>query len=700
MPKKIKTDTPSAPSIELAPGMVLIQEGETDKLTMLCEILARNKHWSFDVETDGAHFILAKLDGIGFYIPEQEEKRCYINLYKCSKEWNDKVIAELKPHFENNVTGKIGHNIIYDSHVMKNYGVDVAGPIFDTMIACYLINPDDRPFRLKRLVPKHLKIEMREYKEIDRENITDMAVYCMEDAKCTYLLYKWCKESLLKNNLWRLFNDIEMPFLKVLLRMERRGIRVDVERLTKLRAEYESRLETLKLDFCEKMFGCRSDKVLIGVIKKPKGIPTKVEEPFNINSGKHLAALFFKVKKYPILSKTNGGKKGIPQPSTDKHALIRLYEGGYEGLDTLLEYRSLGVLLKNFIRPILDEHMIRGRVYPSFMQHGTRTGRLASSRPNFQNVPVRSKEGKEIRKCFIADEGYKIIDADLSQIELRVMAHFSHDPNLIKAYMNDLDLHDLAGQEVFGAAPGSTKLKENKDVRTLCKNLNFGLGYGAGAKKFAFMANIELRKQDEEEKEKGTFTKSHKISEEQAQEYINKYFKKFSGIRALQITYPKEVRKTGYATTILGRRRFLPNIYKKPYTGDKKIDKENWIKVSSAERQAVSTLIQGTASDVLKLAMIKADKLGLLLAVQIHDQLLAYSKIETAEKDAEILRDAMENCGLTFLVPIKAEIIIVEHWEQESEGAEVIEIEQVPDGGVGKASDEGETEVENEEEKT
>ena len=653
------------------PNTLVITEANKQELEKLMGDLETHKHWAFDVETDGKHFILAKLDGIGFYF--SSDKGYYVNFYKESQEWTNEAIEKLKPYFENAQTGKIGQNIIFDCHIMKNYGVTVAGPIFDTLIGCYLINPDDRPFKLKRLVPKHLKIEMRQYKEIDRENITDMAVYCMEDAKCTYLLYKWCKENLLKNNLWRLFNDIEMPFLKVLFRMERRGIRVDIERLTKLRAEYETKLETLKLDFCEQMFGCRSDKVLIGVMKKVKKEPVKVEEQFNIDSGHHLSALFFKVKKYPVFpeSKTKGGR-----PSTDKHSLVRLFEAGYDGLDILLEYRSLGILLKNFIRPLLDEHMIRGRVYPSFMQHGTRTGRLSSSRPNFQNVPVRSKEGKEIRKCFIADEGYRIIDADLSQIELRVMAHYSHDPNLVKAYLNGIDLHDLAGQEVFGVAPGSTKLKENKDVRTLCKNLNFGLSYGAGAKKFAFMANIELRKQDEEEKEKGVFIKSHKITAEQAQEYIDKYFKKFSGIRALQLTYPKEVRKTGYATTILGRRRFLPNIYKKPYSGDRQTDKDNWMKVSSAERQAVSTLIQGTAADALKLAMIKADKQGLELAVQIHDQLLVYSKKENAEKEAEILRDCMEHCGLTFAVPIKAEIVIVDHWEQESQGATATEIEE------------------------
>lgn len=662
--------------------------------------LSKSKFFTFDVETCGSHYIIAKLDGIGFHIPEND-KCYYINLYKKSDKWVSYIIQKLKPIFENEKIGKVGQNIIYDCHILENYGITVSGPIFDTLIACYLINPDDRPFKLKKLVPRHLKIPMRQYKEIDRENIIDMAVYCMEDAKCTYLLYQWCKENLLKNNLWRLFNDIEMPFLKVLFRMERRGIRVDVERLTKLRAEYESRLETLKMDFCEKMFGCRSDKILIGVIKKPKGVPTKVEEQFNIDSGHHLAALFFKVKKYPILSKTKGGKSGIQRPSTDKHALVRLYEAGYDGLNILLEYRSLGILLKNFIRPILDEHMIRGRVYPSFMQHGTRTGRLSSSRPNWQNVPVRSKEGKEIRKCFIADEGYKILDADLSQIELRVMAHYSHDEQLIRAFKQDLDLHDLASQLVFGYPPeyANTDIHpENKAVRTLCKNLNFGLSYGAGAKKFAFMANIELRKQDEEEKAQGTFKVSHKITEEQAQEYIDKYFKKFIGIKTLQITYPKEVRKTGYATTILGRRRFLPNIYKKPYTGDSKIDKENWIKASSAERQAVSTLIQGSAADVLKLAMLKADKKGLELAVQIHDQLLVYSKKENAEKDAEILRDAMENCGLSFCVPIKTKIAIVDHWEQESQGAEAEAIVAETEGGVGTA-DEGDA-AENDENKT
>ena len=666
---KSKKDVVSEKSkLELRENTVLVLENDLEKLTALSAALERNKYWCFDVETDGAHFILAKLEGIGFYLPDNES--CYyINFYKCSQMWIDTVISTLKVHFENMNIGKMGHNISYDMHVMKNYGVDVKGKIFDTMIACWLINPDDRPLKLKTLVPRHLKIEMRTYDSIDKENILDMAIYCMEDVRCTFLLSRWCKEHLIKDNLWKLFNDVEMPFLRVLFNMERRGIRVDVDRVIALRAEYEQKVEKLKLDFCEKLFGCRSDKVLIDVIKKVKGISKKESVQFNINSGPHLAVVFFNMKKYPTLSKTKGGKA-----STDKHALSRLAEAGYDGLDILLEYRSLETLLKNFIRPILDTHMISGRVYPSFLQFGTRTGRLSSSKPNFQNIPVRSREGKAIRRCFIADEGYKIIDSDLSQIELRIMAHYSEDAQLIKAYKENIDLHDLTSQLVFGYPPGfsDTDLHpENKATRTLCKNLNFGLSYGAGSRKFAFLANIELAGIDKEEKETGKFIESHKITENQAKEFIEKYFNKFSGIKKLQMLYPKEVKRVGYATTILGRRRYLPAI------NFPKTNKEGWKKASAAERAALSTLIQGTASDVIKLAMIRADQKGLKLAVQIHDQLLVYSKIENVEKDKETLRDCMENCGLVFCVPIKAKIVIVDRWEQESENAKSEEFENI-----------------------
>lgn len=603
-----------------------------EELNTLLKLLADPtlKFFCFDVETDGAHFMLAKLDGIGFYIPT--EKKCfYINFYKEDERWIHEALEKLRPYFENEKIGKIGHNILYDIHIMKNYGISVNGPLFDTMIASYLVNPDDRPFKLKRLVPKHLKIEMREYDEIDRENILDMAIYCMDDAEKTFLLYQNRKEALMRQNLWRLFNDIEMPFLRVLFKMERYGIKVDVDKLAALRVDYEQKFEEFKNEFCLKMFGVASDKVLITVSKKVKGEKKRVDVPFNIDSNDHLAELFYNIKKYPVIAKTKTGKA-----SADKAALGKLGERGYEGLDILLQYRELNTLLKNFIRPILDTHMVRGRVHASYLQHGTRTGRLSSSRPNFQNIPVRSDFGKEIRKCFVADEGFKFIDADLSQIELRVMAHYSKDPQLMKAYKEDIDLHTLTGELVLGIRGREM----TKSERTLCKNLNFGLQYGAGPRKFAVLA---------------------KITEDEAKEYIDKYFKKYFFVKSFQAAYPKEVRRVGYATTVLGRVRYLPDIKLD------KVSKENWKRVSAAEREALSTLIQGSASDILKLAMIRADHQGITLIGQIHDQLLATDRTETVVSSAKILKDSMENCGLTFDVPIIAKVNIVDRWEAEPE---------------------------------
>lgn len=651
--KPIEKVMPKQSDIKLKENTFLITEENQEAFDLLISDLnySEVKFFCFDVETDGQHFILAKLDGIGFYIP-QSGRAYYINCYKESEGWVEKVINKVRPYFVNEKIGKIGHNILFDIHIMQNYGVDVNGPLFDTMIASYLVNPDDRPFGLKRLVPKHLKIEMREYDDIDRENILDMAIYCMEDAKNTCLLYVNRKEALVRQNLWRLFNDIEMPFLRVLFKIERRGIRVDRDKLSALRIDYEQKVEELKLQFCEKMFGVASDKVLITVTKKVKKESKRVDVPFNIESNDHLNELFYNIKKYPVLSRTPIKIKTLPdgtvkksggKPSADKAALGKLAERGYEGLDLLLKYRELKTLLKNFIVPILDTHMIRGRVHASYLQHGTRTGRLSSSRPNFQNIPVRSEYGKEIRKCFIPDEGYKFIDADLSQIELRVMAHYSKDQQLMKAYKDNIDLHTLTGELVLGI-----KGREmTKSERTLCKNLNFGLQYGAGPRKFAILA---------------------KISEEEATEYIAKYFKKYNQVKAFQLIYPNEVRRVGYATTVLGRVRFLPDIKLS------KVSKENWKKVSAAEREALSTLIQGSASDILKLAMLRADKQGILLVGQIHDQLLATDQQDKVVSSAKILKESMEHCGLTFEVPIVANVKIADRWECETE--DVIEGEE------------------------
>ena len=633
----------------LASYMTLINEGDDEKLAELIVKLSSNKFFVFDTETDGAHFMLAVMDGIGFYLPE--DGSCYyINFYKTSNLWVNTALNYVKPIFDSKSIGKVGHNIIYDSHILKNTGIDINGPILDTMIAAYIANPDDRPLKLKSLVPRHLNIDMRQYKEIDRNNIIDMAIYCMEDCRCTYLLYINRKDALLKVGLWEHFITIEMPYLKVLLEMERRGIKVDVERLYFLKKLLDKAVLKYKNLFYKKMFGQPYGDVKIYIQKKIKKETVKVEDTFNIDSTAHLGVLIYTMKKYPIESWTSGGKTGIKKPSTDKKALQRLADAGHEGLDILMKYRELQKLITAFVNPILEEHMINGRVHSSYYQHGTKTGRLSSADPNFQNIPVRTSHGKALRKCFMADEGDKIIDADLSQIELRVMAHFSGDQLLLKAYRDNLDLHDLTGQEILGMRPGETSLPDNKAKRTLCKQLNFGLQYGAGPRKFTIIANTEL-------------PKSAKITEEESKLYIEKYFKKYCGVRAFQVAYPKEVRSRGYATTILGRRRYLPNIKLSTYHPDKKISNELWRKKAAAERAALSTLIQGTASDIMKLAMIKAHNHGLKIIAQIHDQLLVASAKSDVEKNTVDLKECMENSGIKLRVPVIASVHAVDRWE-------------------------------------
>lgn len=648
--------------IELRPNTHIITESDLGVVAKLVIDLGEAKHFSFDVETDGKHFILAKLDGIGFYIPDSD-RGYYINMYGASSGFIKNMLDTVKPYLEDDKKGKIGHNILYDMHVMKNYDVDVKGPLFDTMIASYISNPDDRPFKLKRLVPRHLKIDMREYEDIDRENITEMAVYCMEDARCTYLLYKDRKKVLLDSNMWRLFNDIEMPFLRVLFDMERRGIQVDLDRLTAMRKRYEKKVEELRDTFCLEMFGkpyienrdalksamsLESDTIKISVTKSIKKIKKRVEVPFNIDSNDHLAELLYSIKKYPVVSRT----KTTGKPSVDKLAMDKLSDKGYEPVSILLEYRTAETLLKTFIIPILDEHTINGRVYPSYLQHGTRTGRLSSSKPNFQNIPVRTKDGKEIRRCFMADKNWKLIDGDLSQIELRVMAHFSKDPNLLRAYRTGLDIHNLTGELVLGI-----KGREmTKAERTLVKNLNFGLTYGAGPRKFATMANLML-------------PKDAKLTEDSAKAHIERFFSKYVGIRTFQNVYPREVKKTGYATTVLGRRRYMPDI-KLPKTNN-----ECWRRVAAAERESVSTIIQGSAADIIKLAMIRAHSRGIKLVAQIHDQLIATAPAEDVDRSAAVLKDCMENCGLKFEVPIVANLSTSERWEGHAEEA-ALELEE------------------------
>lgn len=649
MVKKLKSETAILPvAAKLADNTALITESDSSGLQDLISHLAAQKFFVFDTETDGNHFMLAVMDGVGFYLPSINFGY-YVNFYKCSEVWRNTVISMLRPIFEDDKVGKIGHNIIYDMHVLKNVGVDVKGPLLDTMVAAYIANPSGGPFGLKVLVPRLLHIEMRHYEDITRDNIVDMAVYCMEDARSTYFLYKDRKEALLNTGLWRHFNDIEMPFLRVLFSMERIGMKVDVKRLLRIKKVFERDLERYKGEFCQIMFGVFSDKVLIKVTRTVKGKRVREDVPFNIDSSDHLGELLYNVKKIKPSSFTKGGKDGTnKKPSTDKMALTKLASEGHHGLDALMRYRSMQKLLTSFVVPILEEHLISGRVHSSYLQHGTRTGRLSSSDPNFQNIPVKSKAGKALRRCFVADDGYLFIDADLSQIELRLMAHFSKDPNLVMAYKEGIDLHDLTGQLVLGLPAGATKLKENKAIRTLCKGLNFGLQYGAGPRKFAMVANLEL-------------PEGYKIDEAQAKEYITKYFRKYAGVKAFQLAYPGQVKRDGYAMTVLGRKRYLPDI------AISRVTKEGWKKAAAAEREALSTLIQGTASDILKLAMITAHAKGLEILAQIHDQLLVRVRNSSVDVDARALKDCMENMeghwGLRFGVPIIADVHIVKRWE-------------------------------------
>lgn len=632
--------------VELGTGKSLVKEGDHIGLADAVSRLLVEKFFVFDTETDGLHFMLATMDGVGFYLPSSDSS-VYINMYGTTDKWRNTVVSALKPVFESDSIGKIGHNIIYDMHILANVDVSVNGPILDTMIAAYLANPDDRPFKLKVLVPKHLKIAMKTYAEVNREDILDMAVYCMEDARCTYLLYLDRKTALVREELWTHFLKVEMPFLKVLFSMERIGIKIDIERLCMLKRIFEKGQRKLKSMFYMKMFGKDSDDVTINVTRKVKGQQVRISVPFNIDSTDHLGELLYNIKRIPVRDRTKKGNK----PSTDKNALSKLASEGHDGLALLMKYREIQKLLTGFITPMLDEHQVNGRVHSSYLQHGTRTGRLSSSSPNFQNIPVRSSHGKAIRRCFLADPGYRLIDADLSQIELRLMGHFSMDPNLLKAYKENLDLHDITANLVLDLPANTSKLPQNKHIRTLSKGLNFGLQYGAGPRKFAFLANQQL-------------DDKHKITEDQAKEYIDKYFKRYAGVKRFQILYPKEVKLKGYATTVLGRKRFLPNI-RLPRT-----DRKDWAKAAAAEREALSTLIQGTAADVLKLAMLKAHNRGLKIIAQIHDQLLVLAPADAVAVQVPILKDSMENCGLKFAVPIVADIHVVERWEGVEESGE------------------------------
>lgn len=592
--------------------------------------LQEQKKISFDIETDGSDTLLANILGIGFcwkgkeayYVKIKNQKlKVENNLFNYKKSKNNKseinfYLEKLKPIFENKEIKKIGHNVKYDISVLKNYNINVAGVEFDTRVASYLLNPGTRQHNLENLSFArcgHQKINKTELlgKGKDKIEFADIPLekiynYCCEDADFTFRLVKKLKLDLKKLKLDKLFYSIEMPLISVLIKMERNGIKINQEFLRKKSIEFQKRISEIIKKIYE----------LAGV-------------EFNVNSPKQLKEILFK----KLNLSTVGIKKIKTGLSTSAEELEKL-KNIHPIIILIQENRELEKLKNTYLDALPKLINLKtNRLHTSFNQTITATGRLSSSNPNLQNIPVRTKEGSEIRRAFIAKKGYKLLALDYSQIELRLAASMSGDKKMIKAFADGVDVHASTAAEINQIDLQSV----TSEMRSQSKATNFGVLYGQGPRGLSRAAGI---------------------SYERAQEFIQTYFNVYSGVKNFIDKTIKIAYEEGFVETLFKRRRYLPDIN----STMPQIKK-------AAERMAINAPIQGTAADMIKIAMIevqnfidknyKDDEIKMLL--QVHDELIFEIKEKKIKKIADEIRKIMESV-VKLKVPIIVDAKVGNNW--------------------------------------
>ncbi len=517
------------------------------------------------------------------------------------------VQRHLGPIFASNTTGKIGQNIKYDAVVLANAGLPLAGISFDTMLASYCLDPARRSHGLDALALDLCGHEMIPFaslfptrgrrKDIRSAPLDQVTVYACEDADYTLRLKEVFVPMLAASRVRELFEDVEIPLSRVLMAMEMTGVRVDVNLLGKMSERYAGEIETLE-----------------------KNIYASVGEPFNINSTHKLREILFDKLGLKPSRKTKTGY------STDVDVLTALADE-HEVVRLLLEYRQRVKLKSTYIDALPRlVHPVTGRVHTSYNQAVATTGRLSSSDPNLQNIPIRTAEGREIRRAFVAREGgWLLLDADYSQIELRILAHLSGDEELTRAFIEDADVHRRTASRVMGVAPEDV----TDDMRARAKTVNFGIIYGMGARGLAQSLDIEV---------------------DDARRFIEDYFKSYPGVKRFIDDTIETARRDQSIATVLGRTRNLPDI-----------NGSNPRARAFSERIAVNTPVQGTAADVIKLAMLKVDQqiarrgLESRMILQVHDELLFDVRETELEEMKTLVRDCMEN-AIELKVPLKVDM--------------------------------------------
>ncbi|MEE8398228.1 MAG: DNA polymerase I [Desulfobacterales bacterium] len=592
---------------------------DEEQLDALVDRLRSSTWFALDTETTAKRPMAAELVGLSFSVKPDEA--FYI---PCAHDYpgapqqldRDHVLNRLKPILEDPNIGKIGQNIKYDMIVLHHHGIHLAGIIFDTMIASYLINPSVNAHSLDQIALDRLGHKMITYQEVtaDLEKTAGFSSvplkkatpYACEDADITLMAYTQLGPMLEASDLTALFEDVEMPLVPVLARMERTGVRVDKAILRELSTSFEYQLGQIE-----------------------ENIYAQAGETFNIKSSQQLGRILFEKLDLPVQKKTKK-KTGY---STDVDVLTIL-AAHHELPALILRHRTLAKLKSTYTDALIDlVHDHTGRLHTSFNQTITATGRLSSSHPNLQNIPIRTDEGRDIRRAFIPAGDWYLVSADYSQIELRILAHCSEDRILIDAFKNDEDIHTRTAAEVFQIDPQHI----SAELRRQAKAINFGIVYG--------MSPFGLSKQ-------------LGISLKMAKTIIDNYFDRYQGVKQFMTRAIQDARETGRTSTLLGRIRRLPDI-----------QATNRNTRQFAERTAINTPIQGTAADLIKLSMIRVDdelrKHGFQteMLLSVHDELVFEVPPDELERAIVLIRDIME--GVWHLsVPLKVNVVSGRHWAE------------------------------------
>jgi DNA polymerase-1 len=574
---------------------------------------------AFDTETTSLAYMDAEL--VGLSLCTEANRAAYIPVahsYVGAPEQLDRdfVLSRLRPWLEDEARHKVGHHLKYDAHILENYGIRLAGIEHDTMLESYVLNSTATRHDMDSVAAKYLGVSTTKYEDVagkgakqirfDEVEIERAGPYAAEDADITLRLHGalW-PELEAAPDLCQIYCEIERPLIRVLQRMERTGVLVDRKMLAKQSEELAAAMTTTE-----------------AAAYKAAGTE------FNLGSPKQLQEILFEKLELPVLGKTPKG-----QPSTAENVLAELALD-YELPALILEYRALSKLKSTYTDKLPREINARtGRIHTSYHQAVAATGRLSSSDPNLQNIPIRKAEGRRIRQAFIAPAGQLLIAADYSQIELRIMAHLSGDSGLIAAFRDDQDIHRATAAEVFGIAPEAVDTEQRRSA----KAINFGLIYGMSAFGLARQLGIERA---------------------EAQAYVDLYFERYPGVKAYMDSTRELAREQGYVSTVFGRRLYLPDI-----------KASNRQRREYAERSAINAPMQGTAADIIKRAMIEVDaeieaeRLQGRLIMQVHDELvLEVAADQAAEAQTALVGIMQDAADLT--VPLRVDARAGSNWDE------------------------------------